>query len=167
METFSALLAICAGNSPVPVNSPHKGQWRGTLMFTLICARINGRVNNREAGDLRRYHTHYNVIVMTFTRKAFPCHHITILQIYLQHTLPTGRVWVHVPASKVMRFGPVYPIWYFEWRIVPSCYSPVNKIVEIECMHTYMPSNIKTKTKSRVTWIHVQRKHLYLDTRLP
>ena len=27
METFSALLAICAGNSPVPVNSPHKGQW--------------------------------------------------------------------------------------------------------------------------------------------
>ena len=26
METFSALLAICAGNSPVPVNSPHKGQ---------------------------------------------------------------------------------------------------------------------------------------------
>ena len=37
METFSALLAICAGNSPVPVNSRHKGQWRGALMFTLIC----------------------------------------------------------------------------------------------------------------------------------
>ena len=34
-----------------PVNSPHKGQWRGALMFTLICARINGWVNNREAGD--------------------------------------------------------------------------------------------------------------------
>ena len=64
METFSALLAICAGNSPVPVNSPHKGQWRGALMFTLICARINGWVNNREAGDLRRYRSHYDVIVM-------------------------------------------------------------------------------------------------------
>ena len=47
-----------------PVNSPHKGQWRGALMFTLICARINGWVNNREAGDLRRYRTHYDVIVM-------------------------------------------------------------------------------------------------------
>ena len=35
METFSALLAICAGNSPVPVNSPHKGLWRGALMFSL------------------------------------------------------------------------------------------------------------------------------------
>ena len=28
METFSALLALCTGNSPVPVNSPHKGQWQ-------------------------------------------------------------------------------------------------------------------------------------------
>ena len=36
-----------------PVNSPHKGQWRGALMFSLICAWINGWVNNREAGDLR------------------------------------------------------------------------------------------------------------------
>ena len=47
-----------------PVNSPHKGQWRGALMFTLICVRINGWVNNREAGDLRRYRAHYDVIVM-------------------------------------------------------------------------------------------------------
>ena len=37
------------------VNSPHKGQWRGALMFSLICAWINGWVNNREAGDLRRH----------------------------------------------------------------------------------------------------------------
>ena len=64
METFSALLALCAGNSPVPVNSPHKGQWRGALMFSLICARINDWVNNREAGDLRRHRGHYEVNVM-------------------------------------------------------------------------------------------------------
>ena len=47
-----------------PVNSPHKGQWRGALMFSLMCARINSWVNNREAGDLRRYRHHYDVIVM-------------------------------------------------------------------------------------------------------
>ena len=41
METFFALLALCAGKSPVPVTSPHKGQWRGALMFSLICAWIN------------------------------------------------------------------------------------------------------------------------------
>ena len=63
METFSALLALYAGNSPVPVNSPHKGQWRGALIFSLICAWINDRVKNREAGDLRRYRGHYDVIV--------------------------------------------------------------------------------------------------------
>ena len=47
-----------------PVNSPHKGQWRGALMFSLICVWINGWVNNREAGYLRRYHAHYDVAVM-------------------------------------------------------------------------------------------------------
>ena len=64
METFSALLALCAGNSPVPVNSPHRGQWRGALMFSLICAWINDWVNNREAGDLRRHRCHHDVSVM-------------------------------------------------------------------------------------------------------
>ena len=52
-----------------PVNSPHKGQWRGALMFSLICARINGWRNNHEASDLRRYRAHYDVTVM-FCRKT-------------------------------------------------------------------------------------------------
>ena len=47
-----------------PVNSLHKGQWRGTLMFSLICLWLNGWVNNREAGDLRRCRAHYDVNVM-------------------------------------------------------------------------------------------------------
>ena len=47
-----------------PVNFPHKGQWRGALIFTLICARINGWVNNHEAGDLRRNRAHCDVTVM-------------------------------------------------------------------------------------------------------
>ena len=54
-----------------PVYSPHKGQWRRALMFSLICVWINDWVNNREAGDLRRYRVHYDVIVMPF---PFPCH---------------------------------------------------------------------------------------------
>ena len=73
METFSALLALCAGNSPSPVNSPHKGQWRGALMFSLICAWINGRVHTREAGDLRRNRTHYDVIVIL--KQSLNCIH--------------------------------------------------------------------------------------------
>ena len=47
-----------------PVNSLHKGQWRGSLMLSLICVWINDWVNNREAGDLRRYRAHYDVTLM-------------------------------------------------------------------------------------------------------
>ena len=45
-------------------NSPHKDQWRGALMFSLIGAWINASVNNRDADDLRRHRAHYDVIVM-------------------------------------------------------------------------------------------------------
>ena len=45
-----------------PVNSPRKGQWCGTLMFSFTCTWINGRVNNGEAGDLRRHRAHCDVI---------------------------------------------------------------------------------------------------------
>ena len=64
METFSALLALCAGIHRWPVNSPHKDQWRGALMFSLVFTWINGWVNNRQAGDLRRHRAQYDVIVM-------------------------------------------------------------------------------------------------------
>ena len=43
------------------VNSGHKGQWCGALMFSLICAWINGWVYNREAGDLWHHRAHYDV----------------------------------------------------------------------------------------------------------
>ena len=77
METFSALLVIWAGNSPV--NSPYKGRWRGALMFSLICVWINDWINNREAGDLRRYDAHYNV--MQWYLILFP------------HNMPDAHCW--------------------------------------------------------------------------
>ena len=73
MERFVALLALCEGNPPVthrsPVDSPHKGQWRGVLMFSLICASTNNCANNRDAGDLRRHRTHQDVTVMSLERR--------------------------------------------------------------------------------------------------
>ena len=68
--TFCALLDLCAGNSPVPVNCPHKGQWRGALMFYLICAWINSWVYNRGAGNLRRHRAHYDIIVMVIKKPS-------------------------------------------------------------------------------------------------
>ena len=61
---ISELLAICAEIRRSPVNSPHKGQCRGALTFSLVCAWINGWVNNGEAGDLRRHRAHYGVTVI-------------------------------------------------------------------------------------------------------
>ena len=111
METFSALLAICA------VNSPHKGQWRGALIFSLICVWINGWVNKGEAGDLRRYQTHYDVIVMlcrnscsvicvnifmaetkwTPFRKRFARAFSWMKMFEFQSTFPNGSIWI-IPA---------------------------------------------------------------------
>ena len=39
-------------------------QWRGALMISLICTRINGWVNSGEAGELRCHRAHYDVIIM-------------------------------------------------------------------------------------------------------
>ena len=49
-----------------PVNSLHKGQWRGVLKFSLICA----WVNNREADDFRCHRTHHDVTVMWWGKIA-------------------------------------------------------------------------------------------------
>ena len=67
LKHFPRNWPFCAGNSSVSVNSPHKGQWRGALMFTLICPRINGWANNGDAGDLRCHLACYDVIVMVLT----------------------------------------------------------------------------------------------------
>ena len=47
-----------------PVNSPHKGQWHRTLMFSLICTWTNVCANNRDASDLRHHRAHYDVTIM-------------------------------------------------------------------------------------------------------
>ena len=65
----------------------HKGQWRGALMFSLICAWINGWVNNREAGDLKHHRTHYDVIVMTrcvITAMGIPNYSRTNIDIFVR-----------------------------------------------------------------------------------
>ena len=54
-EHFPRYWPFVRGIHRSTVNPPHKGQWRGALVFSLICAWINGSVKNRETGDLRRH----------------------------------------------------------------------------------------------------------------
>ena len=65
-EHFPRYWPFVRGIHRSPVNSPHKGQWRGALIFSLICAWINGWINNREAGDLRSHCAHCDVTIMSY-----------------------------------------------------------------------------------------------------
>ena len=102
METFSALLAICAGNSPIPGEFPtHKGQWRGALMFSLICVWINGWVNNGKTGDFRR------------SRPL--CRHRNVFWIFLNIT------YIAICVTEILQSGAFsvkqkYP-WYISFEV--------------------------------------------------
>ena len=75
------------------VNSPHKSQWRRALIFCLIYAWINGWVNNREAGDLRRHRAHYDVIVMRCSGYQW----IMCLWCHLKHSHDDVITWKYFP----------------------------------------------------------------------
>ena len=64
METFPALLAHCAGNSPATGEFPSQRPVTRNSTFSLICAWTNGWVNHRQAGGLRRHRAYYDVTVM-------------------------------------------------------------------------------------------------------
>ena len=65
METFSALLALCARNSPITGEFPAQRAVTRSFDISLIFAWINDWVNNREVGDSRPHRAHYDVIVMS------------------------------------------------------------------------------------------------------
>ena len=66
METFSALLALCARNSPVTGDFPSQGPvTRSFDVFSLICAWINAWVNKREVDDLSRHRAHYDITLIS------------------------------------------------------------------------------------------------------
>ena len=70
----------------LPVDSPHKGQWRRALMFSLTCAWTNSWANNRDAGDLRRHRPHCVVTVM---RSYF-----TVQWLDFMHWRRVMHIWV-------------------------------------------------------------------------
>ena len=104
-ETFSALLAICVGNSPVTSEFPAEAS--DAVFFFYICAWINGWVNNGEAGDLRCYRARYDVTVMGLNTDS-----------YLRVGRP-GSICIfarsyqfHIPSNSW--------VWYIYWNIPDS-----------------------------------------------
>ena len=102
METFSALLTLCEGNHQSLVDTPHKGQWRGALMLSLINAWTNSWANNRGAGDLRRHRTHYDVT------NAFPESELNHYLDQWWEFADVSRTWM---ISCISHYSVRYRIW--------------------------------------------------------
>ena len=66
MEIFSVLCywPFVKGIHLSAVDSTHKDQWRGALVFSLMCSWKSVWKYNRDTGDLRRHSTHCDVTIM-------------------------------------------------------------------------------------------------------
>ena len=119
METFSAWRIHRS-----PINYAYKGQWRGALMFSLICVCINSWVNNHEAGDLRRHHTHFDVIVMCRPKvllKVYPIKYtcaVFALFWFMYHFLEMFAWYLHI--SFIHIFQGYFTVPLGQWSDCPS-----------------------------------------------
>ena len=95
METFSALMALCVRYSPVPDEFPaQRPMTRSSdVFFDLLW--INGWVNNREAGELRRYRAHYDVTVMSASEMNLRWQSVTNAN-HEAHYLIGGCIYNHL-----------------------------------------------------------------------
>ena len=121
METFSCYWPFVRGINRWPVNSPPKGQWRETLMFSLICAWTNCWINNRDAGDLRRYRVHYDVIVMKID-SAQSCSSFQWLWITF-----VGRVTSFTTANGISRDNLIAHRWLTEQNLT----SMIRRVIKL------------------------------------
>ena len=126
METFPRYWPFVRRIHRSPVNSPHKGQWRGALRFSFICASINGSVNNHEAGDLRCHRAHYDVIVMGGSLQEMAwCHQALWIKVMLAPVVlhdchwcsGTKRVTGHQHVSCVIFKNKSSTVQVMVWRL--------------------------------------------------
>ena len=121
METFSALLALCVGNSPITGEFPT--QRPVTRSFDVFFALRNGWVNNGEAGDFKSHRAHYDVIVM-----RWKVHNITKITYSLQGVIECthlvmkpeypGMVMASdTPASCIAKASALMFIRYVGWTV--------------------------------------------------
>ena len=100
---ISALLALWRESTP------HKGQSRRALMFSLICAWTTGWINDLDGGDLRRHRAHYDVTLMliydarsilghrvTWNFSILPMINEAIIWVFLLKTLKWNFINQHI-----------------------------------------------------------------------
>ena len=157
------------GNSPIPgvrgihrspVNSPNKGQWRWALMFSLICVWINGWVNNREAGDLRRYRAHHDVTLMKHGGwhpvwsheglglvRSQPLYPMRVYVCLLVGGCPLqGCAWLALPAENLQSYIKRRPLCAVKNKAA-KCHRPRSNTAPCAtAKHTHLGSHQKTRS---------------------
>ena len=153
------------------MNSPHKGQWHGALMFSFICAWMNGWVNNRGTGDLRSHCAHYDVNVMVFLtgihREPFQSKgHLS----WYRDTL-TKKRWDWNPLINMMGIPTVYPRKYahrFCFAVLCCGYTLTDFPISIRLTSLALWQSNDCPSASKATlmnmdkyfmWIHYKRLH--------
>ena len=132
------------------VNSPHKGQWRRVLMFSLICTWLHGWVNIREAGDLRRHRAHYDVNVMWRVHCTIHCDTIRWTNIYRYNSPPpspsTTTTSTTTTATATYTYKHTYTHLQQQHPIPRHSGEPGRYIVFIttysHSIHTYTPRHL-------------------------
>ena len=138
METFSALLAICVGNSPVNGEFPTQRPVTRSFGVSFICIWINSWVNNGEAGDLSCNRAHYGVIVMKIADilqiifwNAFSWMKITIYWFKFHSNCPKGSINDIVIIGSTNGFAAGNAPFPDEPQLRPLTHLPLDKMTAI------------------------------------
>ena len=134
MKTFSALLALCAGNAPVTGEFPEQRPVTRFLCFLWFAHWINGLINNREAGDLRRHRPHYDVILMI-------CGHATA------NGLLGSQTSVHVSPQ-----GTSFQWCHMGGKGFQITASFITRSTTCLCEHTQIPKNTNVSICGTSLW---------------
>ena len=142
METFSALLALCVrGIHRSPVNSPHKGQWRRPLMFSLIWAFTNGWVNNQDAGVLKRHHAHYDVTVMASMCSLAACISACKYQCSWYQVIHTSSCWPKlctiIPLSLVYYRDHISHTYIYYIAVLVKKFAYIKPSTDFSCLYLF------------------------------
>ena len=127
METFFALLALCVGKSPVTVEFPSQRPVTRSFDVFFDLDRLNGWVNTREAGDLRRDRADCDVAVMEqfphkgpVMRKVFSRHGVIMLNHYIHLNRRNRSCCLNI-SSSISRKSELFPFCF--GTIITSCYA--------------------------------------------
>ena len=108
METLSALLVLCVGNSPVTGEFPSQKPLTRSFDIFFDLRLKNRWANKRGAGDLRRHRAHYDVIEM--------------FRLMDGNTLRPGRNKRHFAydVSNAFSWMKIFEFWWkFHWNLFP------------------------------------------------